>query len=155
MYSVTQVSKAIRKMRGKKKTSARPWSVLLMKPPTRFVVETDGFSMPVSLNMELACPVVLRLCAGNFWDHIYYRANRLCKLCRTWRKLKIYWLLRKRRSWVTRNALETGGVLTWSLLLFSCRERPLPVGKRKISLLRVRVIRFLLCFQAFNVYRHL
>ena len=68
---------------------------------------------------------LLRLLAGNFWAPSH-RANRFCKLCRTW--LKRHWLLRKRHY--IRDRKHTGGrqKSVSFLSLFCCRERSLLAG---------------------------
>lgn len=53
-----------------------------------------------------------RLHAVNFWAHCCYRANRFCKLCRTW--LKCYWLPGNASACVIENTSEAGrGSLTF------------------------------------------
>jgi len=63
-----------------------------------------------------------RLHAVNFWAHGCYRANRFCKLCRTW--LKCYWLPGNASACVIENTSEAGRGLFLSYNLFSCCERP-------------------------------
>lgn len=58
---------------------------------------------------------LLRLCAGKFWAHSYYRSNRFCKLCGTW--LKRCWRLRK-WSWVIENASGADRGLSLSYIFF-------------------------------------
>ena len=73
-----------------------------------------GFQNWFLFNVECACPVETAE-TGNFWAHSCYRANRFCKLCRTW--LKRCWLLSKRQC--MRDRKRNGGLQRsfFSLLL--------------------------------------
>ena len=64
-----------------------------------------GFQNWFFFNVEWAFPVQTAE-TGNFWAHSSYRANRFCKLCRTW--LKRCWLLRKRQC--MRDRKRIGGL---------------------------------------------
>ena len=78
-------------------------------------------------NVECAFPVETAE-TGNFWAHSSYRANRFCKLCRTW--LKRCWLLKKRQC--MRDRKRIGGLqrsLFFLLLLLTWKTH---AGKSNI-----------------------
>ena len=81
------------------------------------MVETSFFSKLVSFKVECACP-----------DESCYRANRFCKLYRTWLKRHRF---SRERKWM-RDKKRIGGRerSLYLISFFSFRERPLLAGNR-------------------------
>jgi len=92
-FLLAEVSHGKRRIKGKSETSAGFRSLLSCCRRPHLSPKLTGCQNWFLFNVECACPVETAE-TGNFWAHSCYRANRFCKLCRTW--LKRFWLLRKR-----------------------------------------------------------
>ena len=88
-----------------------------MWPPTTFVVETSWFSKLVSFTVECACP-----------EESCYRANRFCKLYRTW--LKRHRFSRERKFMRDKKRIGGRERSLYLISFFSFCERPLLAGNR-------------------------
>ena len=102
-----------------------------------------GFQNWFLFNVECACPVETAE-TGNFWAHSCYRANRFCKLCRTW--LKRCWLLSNRQC--MRDRKRIGGLQRsfFSLLLLLTWETHAGNSNIRKTVSFVRNLLFLLQF---------
>ena len=94
----------------------------LMKPPTRFLVETDRFLKPVPFNVWCAC--LVRLYADNYWAY-----------SRSWQTGSVGCVAREKNvgnasACATENSSEAGRGLSPRLSFISRPERPLLAGKR-------------------------
>ena len=104
-FLLAEISHCKREIIGKSETSAGLRSLLSCWRRPHLCPKLTGFQNSFLFNVECAFPVETAE-TGNFWAHSCYRANRFCKLCRTW--LKRCWLLRKRQC--MRDRKRIGGL---------------------------------------------
>ena len=119
---LAEISHCKREIIGKSETSAGLRSLLSCWRRPHLSPKLTGFQNWFLFNVECAFPVETAE-TRNFWAHSCYRANRFCKLCRTW--LKRCWLLRKRLC--MRDRKRIGGLqrsLFFLLLLLTWETHP-------------------------------